>query len=67
MFEFEVFRKQMYCIEENACDIVWTFGAPQSFATPRSGSALPAIIRRPGIILCPPSLRPCDRITVSWF
>jgi len=28
MFGFEVFRKQMYCIEENTCDIVWAFGAP---------------------------------------
>jgi len=41
MFEFEVFRKQMYCIEENTCDIVWTFWRP------RSDSA-PVVIRRPG-------------------
>jgi len=25
MFETAVFRKQMYCIEESACDIVGTF------------------------------------------
>jgi len=35
VFEPEVFRKQMYCIEESACDIVGTFGAP-------------IVIRRPG-------------------
>jgi len=28
MFEFEVFPKQMYCIEESACDIVGTFLSP---------------------------------------
>ena len=36
MFEPEVFRKQMYCIEERTCDIVGTFSAPS------------ALIRRPG-------------------
>jgi len=36
MFETEVFREQMYCIEESICDIVGTFSAP------------PAVIRRPG-------------------
>jgi len=28
MFEIEVFRKQMHCIEESIYDIVGTFGAP---------------------------------------
>jgi len=60
MFEFEVFRKQMYCIEESACDICLDFLAPpQSFGAPRSDS-------EPGK-LCRPSLCPCDQINVSWF
>jgi len=25
MFERKVFRKQMYCTEESACGIAWTF------------------------------------------
>jgi len=62
MFEFEVFRKQMYCIEESTCDIVWTFRRP------RSHSALSVVIRRPGNCSpLAPSLRHCDRINVSWF
>jgi len=28
MFEPELFRKQMYCIEESACDIFGLFGDP---------------------------------------
>jgi len=28
MFETEVFRKQMYCIEESTCDIVGNFRRP---------------------------------------
>ena len=43
MFEFEVFTKQMYCIEESrpTCDIVRTFRfPPQSFGAP-------IVIRRP--------------------
>jgi len=35
MFEPEVFRKQMYCIEESTCDIVGMFQRPQqSFGVP---------------------------------
>jgi len=35
MFEPEVFRKQMYCIKESTCGIVWSFPAPRShYATP---------------------------------
>ena len=42
MFESEVFRKQMYCIEKSPCDIVGTFRpAPQSF-----GAQI--VIRGPG-------------------
>jgi len=34
-FEPEVFRKQIYCIEESTCDIVGTFRRPmQSSDTP---------------------------------
>jgi len=36
MFEFEVFPKQMYCIEESACDIAGTF--PRTLS-PHSDSA----------------------------
>ena len=50
MFEFQVFRKQMYCIEENTCDIVWTFWCP------RSHSTLHVVIRRPGN--CSPLVTP---------
>jgi len=39
MLEFEVFRKQMYCIEESTCDIVCFLAPPQSFGAPRSDSA----------------------------
>ena len=35
MFETEVFRKQMFCVEESTCDIVGTFLCPpQWFCTP---------------------------------
>ena len=55
MFETEVFRKQMYFIEESSCDIVgifrrlpWWFGAP-------------IVTRRPGNCVPFPSLRSwCD-------
>jgi len=54
MFEFEVFRKQMYCIEERTCGTVWTFQRP------RNHSALPVVIRRPGNYapLAPPYYAP---------
>jgi len=47
MFEPEVFRKQMHCIEEGTCDIVGTLGA------------LRAVIRRPHNDLAPELCRPC--------
>jgi len=41
VFEPELFRKQIYCIEESTCDIVGTFQHPQqSFGAHRSDSAL---------------------------
>jgi len=53
MFEPEVFRKQIYCIKENTCDIFGTFRcSPQSIG-PR------------GIV--PPSLRPCRWPTANCF
>jgi len=40
IFEPEVFRKQMYCIEESTCDIAGTFPRPlQSFGALRSDPA----------------------------
>jgi len=41
MFATEVFRKQMYCIEECTCDIVGTFRHPESFGAPRGDLAHP--------------------------
>jgi len=32
MFEFDVFRKEMYCIEDSTCDIVGTFRRPGNCA-----------------------------------
>jgi len=52
MFEFEVFRKPMVCIEENTCDIVWTFWRP------RSHLALPVVMRSPRSDSAPGELRP---------
>jgi len=41
VFEPEIFRKHIYCIEESTCDIVGTFlHPPQSFGAP-------AVIRLP--------------------
>ena len=34
MFEPEVFRKQMHCIEESTCDTVEIFGNPRSDSAP---------------------------------
>jgi len=42
MYEPEVFRKQMYCIDESTCDIVGIFRRP-----PQSFDA-PIVTRRPG-------------------
>ena len=46
IFEPEVFRKQMYCIEESACDIVGIFWRPRSI------SALPEWVVAP--VIAPP-------------
>jgi len=40
MFEPEVFRKQMYCIEESTCDIIGTFRRPLQWFDAR-GIVLP--------------------------
>jgi len=47
MFEPEVFGKQIYCIEENTCDIVGAFG------TPRSDSAVEELRFSCPYSLCP--------------
>jgi len=60
MFESEVFRKQMYCIEKSPCYIVGTFRpAPQSF-----GAQI--VIRRPGTCAPFPPAR-CALGTVRQF
>jgi len=61
MIESEVFRKQMYCIVESACDIVGLFDPPAVIL-------VSIVIQRPGNYspMLPPSLRPCNtRIKVS--
>jgi len=50
MFEPEVFRKQMYCIEESICVIVGTFRRPPQWFV------APIVIRRSGI--CAPLVPP---------
>ena len=47
MFESEVFRKQIYCIEESACDIVGTFRRPHNHSAHPQSFGAPVIIRRP--------------------
>jgi len=48
MFEPEVFRNKMHCIEESTCDIVGTWNLELgTFRRPHSHLALPAVIRRP--------------------
>jgi len=52
MFETEVFWKQMYCVDESACDIVGTFRRPaQPFGAP-------TVIWRLHSYLAPGELRP---------
>jgi len=51
VFEPEVFRKQMYCVEESTCDNVGTFRrSPQSFGAPtviwRQGNCSPLVSPR---------------------
>jgi len=41
------FRKQMYCIEESACDIVGTFWRPHNHSAPPAVFQRPRVIRRP--------------------
>ena len=42
MFDFEVFRQQMYCIEDVILTLLELFDAPHSYSAP------PVVIRRPG-------------------
>jgi len=41
MFEPEVFRKKIHCIEESTCDIVETFRPPQWFGA--RGGIVPSL------------------------
>jgi len=52
MFEPEVFRKQMHCIEESTCDIVGTFRCPHSESAPGNRSPLPTLVR---LCMCLPA------------
>lgn len=45
MFEPEVFREQMYCIEENICDFVGTFLRPPVIRLPRHFAPLAPSVR----------------------
>ena len=47
MFEPDVIRKQMHCIEESACDIVGTFWRPRNDSAPIAVFQRPRVIRRP--------------------
>jgi len=46
MFELELFRKQIYCIEENTCDSFGTFRRPYNDSAPHVDSA-PGELRPP--------------------
>jgi len=51
MFQFEIFRKEMYCIEESIVTLLGLFGFPRS-------DSLPVEL----CPLCPPRYAPeCDR------
>jgi len=54
MFKPEVFRKQIHCIEESACDIVGDF------------STLPAVIRCPNSDSAPGELCPPCPLVTPW-
>ena len=55
IFDLEVFRNEMYCIEESNCEIVGIFRRHPQWLS------IPILIRRPENCtpLAPPSLRPC--------
>jgi len=60
MFEPEVYRKQMYCIEKSTCDIAGTFRRPrQSFGAP-------IVTWRPGnyASLVPPLVTPSTTVEI---
>jgi len=48
IFEPEVFRKQMYCIEECTCDIVRIFWRPSNHSAHPQYFSVLRVIRRPG-------------------
>ena len=58
MFEPEVFRKQMHCIEESACDIVRPLWGPHNHSAPRTVFQRPRVIWRPWN--CTPRYAPAD-------
>jgi len=45
MFENEVFRDQIYCIEESICDIFGTFRRPRSDSAPGNCAPLAPSLR----------------------
>jgi len=59
IFEPEVFRMQMYCIEECSWDILGFFGVPAILRRPRSVLAPPQLFDARVIAPLAPSLRPC--------
>jgi len=66
----EVFRKQMYCIEESTCDIDGTFWRrPQSFVSSRSDSAPPCWFGARKIFppLPPPGYAPIHKGDKKWI
>jgi len=48
ILEPEVFRQQMYCIEECVCDIVGIFWRPRNHSAPLQYLSAPRVIPRPG-------------------
>ena len=60
MFEPEVFRKQIYCIEESSCDIVGTFRRPLQWFDLRG-------IVSPCSPIVTPLLQAKEKITKRWY
>jgi len=48
IFEPEVFRKQMYCVEECTYDILGIFRRPRNHSAPSQYFSAPRVIWRPG-------------------
>jgi len=47
MFEAEVFRKQIYCIEEGTCTLLGLFGASHSDSVPGELCSLVPLVTTP--------------------